>query len=98
MPTVHLIDHRAGFVRRLFVLGRSTGLALAVLVMVAVGFPLQNADAVLISTGDGTGNTTAPSNDPGFSNVGVVNGLSGVYVRNGWNIQSCWMASPGSPS
>jgi hypothetical protein len=84
MPTVHLIDHRAGFVRRLFVLGRSTGLALAVLVMVAVGFPLQNADAVLISTGDGTGNTTAPSNDPGFSNVGVVNGLSGVYVRNGW--------------
>lgn len=40
--------------------------------------------AVLISTGDGTGNTTAPPNDPGFTHVGVVNGLSGVYVGNGW--------------
>jgi|GEM_PF-1096834 len=49
-----------------------------------VSLPLS-ADAVLISTGDGTGNTTPPSGDPGFANVGVVtNGLSGVYVRNGW--------------
>lgn len=40
--------------------------------------------AVLIDTGDGTGNTTPPSADPGFSNVGEVNGLTGVYVRNGW--------------
>ena len=40
--------------------------------------------AVLIVTGDGTGNTTAPAADPGFANVGVVNGLSGVYIRNGW--------------
>lgn len=42
------------------------------------------ASAVLISTGDGTGNTTPPNGDPGFANVGVVNGLSGVYVGNGW--------------
>ena len=42
------------------------------------------AHAVLIATGDGTGNTTAPASDPGFDHVGVVNGLSGVYFRNGW--------------
>ena len=42
------------------------------------------APAVIVSTGDGTGNTTAPSNDPGFDNVGSVNGLSGVYLGNGW--------------
>ena len=40
--------------------------------------------AVIIVTGDGTGNTTAPSDDPGFDNVGNVNGLSGVYLGNGW--------------
>jgi len=45
--------------------------------------PFDSA-AVLIATGDGTGNTTAPAADPGFANVGVANGLSGVYVRNGW--------------
>lgn len=42
------------------------------------------ASAALIATGDGTGNTTAPASDPGFNRVGVVNGLSGVYFRNGW--------------
>lgn len=40
--------------------------------------------AVLLDTGDGTGNTTAPAADPGFANVGVVNFLSGVYLRDGW--------------
>jgi hypothetical protein len=42
--------------------------------------------AVLISTGEGSENTAPPSADPGFANVGVLNGLSGVYVRNGWVI------------
>ena len=42
------------------------------------------AEAVLITIGDGTGNTVAPAADPGFDHVGVINGLSGVYVRNGW--------------
>ena len=42
------------------------------------------ARAVLISVGDGTGNTSPPTADPGFANVGELNGLSGVYVRNGW--------------
>lgn len=44
------------------------------------------SEAVLIATGDGTGNTMAPSGQPGFDNVGILDGLSGVYVRNGWVI------------
>lgn len=75
------------------------GFAVSVVSRVGLGFgcvalliPLiglilaSNAAAVLIDTGDGTGNTTAPASDPGFANVGVVNGLSGVYIRNGWVI------------
>ncbi len=44
------------------------------------------AAAVLISTGDGTGNTSPPSaaEDPGFNHVGTISSLSGVYVGNGW--------------
>lgn len=43
------------------------------------------AVAVLIDSGDGTGNVTPPPVDPGFANVGATdNGLSAVYVRNGW--------------
>jgi hypothetical protein len=41
------------------------------------------AGAVLIASGDGTGNTTPPA-DPAFLNVGVVNGLTGVYLGDGW--------------
>jgi hypothetical protein len=40
--------------------------------------------AVLIAASDGAGNASAPSPDPGFGRVGMLNGLSGVYVRNGW--------------
>ncbi len=59
---------------------------LSVLVVLATSavLPASPAFAALIATGDGTGNTTAPASDPGFNRVGVVNGLSGVYVRNGW--------------
>jgi Trypsin len=42
------------------------------------------AGAVVISTGDGSGNTSAPPDDPGFANVGNASGLSGVYLRDGW--------------
>ncbi|MBK7950539.1 MAG: trypsin-like serine protease [Deltaproteobacteria bacterium] len=44
----------------------------------------RSASAALIATGNGTGNTAAPYPDPGFERVGVVNGLTGVYARNGW--------------
>jgi hypothetical protein len=65
------------------------GLALVLPISIAITLCLFSASpdvatAVLISTGDGTGNTTPPVADPGFDNVGVVNGLSGVYVGNGW--------------
>jgi hypothetical protein len=40
---------------------------------------------VVITTGDGTGNTTAPPDDPGFANVGAtVTQLSGVYLGDRW--------------
>ena len=42
-------------------------LALAVSLLSWAG----GAGAVLIATGDGTGNTTPPSSDPGFANVGA---------------------------
>ena len=43
------------------------------------------AGAVMLSTGDGSGNTTAPPDDPGFAYVGVTgNSLTGVYLGHGW--------------
>ncbi len=48
------------------------------------------AEAVVVATGDGTQNTTAPSDDFGFANVGLVYNTadgfyaSGVYLGNGW--------------
>lgn len=43
------------------------------------------AGGVVIITGDGTGNTTAPPDDPGFANLGVTStGLTGVYLGEGW--------------
>jgi hypothetical protein len=44
------------------------------------------ASGVIIDTGDGTGNVTAPAPDPGWGHVGIANanGLSAVYLGNGW--------------
>jgi hypothetical protein len=42
------------------------------------------ATAVIIASGDGTGNTSAPPDDPGWGNVLRLGGLSGVYLGNGW--------------
>lgn len=49
--------------------------------IVWIGHP---ALAVVINTGDGTGNTSAPSNDPGWANVGTIGTLTGVYLGDGW--------------
>ncbi len=46
--------------------------------------PLIDLQAVIISSGDGSGNTTAPADDPGWSNVGQRGSLSGVYLGNRW--------------
>jgi hypothetical protein len=42
------------------------------------------ASAVLMDSGDGTGNTTAPSDDPGWKNAGSRGGLNAVYLGHGW--------------
>src|SRR5687768_7068059 len=42
------------------------------------------APAVLIDSGDGTGNTSAPSSDPGWDHVGICDGLTAVYLGDGW--------------
>jgi hypothetical protein len=40
---------------------------------------------VIIDSGDGSGNTTAPPDDPGWAYLGrVASGLSAVYLGNGW--------------
>lgn len=44
----------------------------------------QAAQAVVINTTSGASNTNAPANDPGWANVGVLNGASGIYLGAGW--------------
>jgi hypothetical protein len=56
--------------------------ALALGLALSLG-PASPALAVVITTGDGTGNTTAPPDDPGFANVGTISS-TGIYLRNGW--------------
>lgn len=44
-----------------------------------------SAAAVVIDTGDGSGNTSPPGSDPGFANIGdTQNSLSAVYLGDGW--------------
>lgn len=40
--------------------------------------------AVVIKSGNGSGNTTAPEDDPGFANVGRIGVGSGIYLGNRW--------------
>jgi hypothetical protein len=42
------------------------------------------AHAVVINTLSGNGNTNAPADDPGWANVGYINGASGIYLGAGW--------------
>lgn len=42
------------------------------------------ASAVIIDTVTGTGNTTAPADDPGWANVGRLGIGTGVYLGNDW--------------
>ena len=44
------------------------------------------ARGVIIDTFTGTGNTTAPVDNPGWANVGIVNNGSAVYLGNRWVI------------
>jgi len=62
------------------------------IVATALGMALgaATARAVLLASDHGTGNLTAPSDDPGFDHVGVrlPGQLSAVYLRNGWVISA----------
>jgi len=40
--------------------------------------------AVVIDSGDGSGNTSAPADDPGWSNVGVLGKTTGVFLGDHW--------------
>jgi len=42
------------------------------------------ARAVIVSAGNGAGNTSAPADDPGFANVGWRGGGSAIYLGNQW--------------
>lgn len=63
---------------------RSSRALFAALLGLWASLATGTAGAVLLAAGDGTGNTTPPAADPGFGHVGDLNGLTGVYVRNGW--------------
>jgi len=55
------------------------------LVLAIFGLGAGPSRAVLIATGDGTGNVTAPADDPGFANVGTLTtGLTILYLGYGW--------------
>jgi hypothetical protein len=61
-------------------------LAVKALLLAALGFwsPLGDARAVIIETGDGTGNVTAPPDDPGWANLGTRGGTTAVYLGRRW--------------
>ena len=44
----------------------------------------DSALAVIIDSNTGTGNTTAPTDNPGWANVGTVNNGSAIYLGNRW--------------
>ena len=44
----------------------------------------STARAVVIRGGDGSGNTSAPADDPGWGNVGQRGDCGAVYIANGW--------------
>lgn len=52
------------------------------LAVLLLGVGLAPVHAVLLGKTDGTGNTTAPADDPGWDRVGTVNGSTGVYLGN----------------
>ena len=51
------------------------------------------AHAVIIDSGDGSGNTTAPAPDPGWSHVGLRGGLTAIHLEDGWVITAYHVAA-----
>ena len=47
--------------------------------------PLEERIALtIVAGGDGSQNTTAPADDPGFANIGIRGSGSAVYLGDGW--------------
>jgi hypothetical protein len=62
-----------------------TGRALRAALVLAFFFSGLPAQAIVENVDDGMGTTSPPPDDPGFDHVGVTaNGLSAVYIGNGW--------------
>jgi hypothetical protein len=57
---------------------------LAFLLLSALLLGNLSAQAVIVASGTGTQNTTAPLDDPGWANLGIRGGLSAVYLGNRW--------------
>ena len=62
--------------------GVKSSLALVFLVLLLMLSPA--AQAVVINSGSGTGNTNAPVDDPGWANIGILGGGTGIYLGNTW--------------
>jgi hypothetical protein len=78
--------HRRGIEGGCASLRAARALAVKALLLAALGFwsPLGDAHAVIIETGDGTGNVTAPPDDPGWANLGTRSGTTVVYLGRRW--------------
>ena len=68
----------------------AAGNCLLMLLLVAA-----EAFGVVIDVGDGTGNTTAPVDDPGFANVAIRGDASAIYLGNRWMLTAVHVG-PGS--
>lgn len=64
-------------------IGRAWSGTVATLLGTVLLLPVP-ARGVIIDTVTGSGNTTAPPDDPGWANVGTVNNGSAVYLGNRW--------------
>ena len=63
---------------------RTTCVEALLLAVLAFCSPFGDAQAVIIEAGDGTGNVTAPPDDPGWANLGNRGGTTGVYLGRRW--------------
>jgi len=61
--------------------------------LLGIAITVAPAGAVVIRGGDGTGNTTAPTADPGWANVGQRGVGSAVYLGNGWVMTAAHVGS-----
>lgn len=68
------------------VIRHSVRMALSVASLLGMSLAAAPTKAVVINTLTGTGNTSAPVDDPGWANVGVLGIGTGVYLGNGWVI------------